>query len=254
MFRLNFRAGLVALAIGLILAPAAQAVDLLQGAFVRGSESYQYGHRSIPAIPVAGVPDDADWGRWAMLHDGQDYRLYIFRTGSRDRIYQFGFNRATERYEWGYRSIPVLRLVGIPRSASTRSFAMLHDGSVYRLYLQDRFDPGLLHQFGFNTRTEDYEYGHQSAPRLRVTGIPNQVDWGRWAMLHDGQDYRFFAFRQGSQGEVYQAAYNSDEQRYEFAYRSIPVLTLTRFPGYTNRSSMAMLHDGTDYRLYFKDR
>ena len=235
-------------------APAAKAVDLLQGAFVRGAQEYQFGYRSIPAIPVNGAPRDADWSRWAMLHDGQVYRLYVFRRGSRDEIYQFGFNRRTETYDWGYRSIPVLRLIGVPRNASTRSFAMLHDGRVYRLYLQDRRDPSLLHQFGFNRRTNDYEYGHQSIPQLRVTGFPRDTDWSRWAMLHDGQDFRFYAFRRNSGREVYQGAYDARDQRYKYRYRSIPVLMMRDFPRYANRSSMAMLHDGTDYRFYFKDR
>lgn len=234
--------------------PAAKAVDLLQGAFVRSAEEYRFGYRSIPAIPVTGAPRDADWSRWAMLHDGTDYRLYVFKGGSRDQIYQFGFNRGTETYDWGYRSIPVLRLVGVPRNASVGSFAMLHDGTVYRLYLQDRNDPSLLHQFGFNRRTNDYEYGHQSIPQLRVTGFPQDTDWNRWAMLHDGQDFRFYAFRQNSGSEVYQGAYDGQDQRYKFRHRSIPVLTMRKFPNYANRSSMAMLHDGTDYRFYFKDR
>lgn len=242
------------LCFAMAITPAARAVDLLQGAFVKGSEEYRYGYRSIPAIPVSGAPRDADWSRWAMLHDGSVYRLYVFKAGSNSRIYQFGFNRGTNRYEWGFQSIPVLRLVGTPRSASTRSFAMLHDGSVYRLYLQDRNDPRLLHQFGFNRDTQDYEYGHRSIPSLRVTGFPGDTDWSRWAMLHDGKDYRFYAFRRGSGTEVYQAAYDAGDQRYKYAYRSIPVLTMRDFPRHANRTSAAMMHDGQDYRFYFKDR
>ncbi len=147
-----------------------------------------------------------------------------------------------------------MRITGIPRNASTRQFAMLHDGSVYRLYLQDRNDFSLLHQFGFNRRTSNYEYGHQSIPQLRVTGFPRDTDWRRWAMLHDGRDFRFYAFRAGSRSEVYQAGYNAGAQQYQFRYRSIPVLNMDGFPHHSNRSSMAMLHDGTDFRFYFKDR
>ena len=251
----TFAASFLAIALlATAFAPAARALDLLQGAFINGSERYEFGYRSIPAIRVVGAPQDADWNRWAMLHDGQVYRLYAFRAGSRDTIYQFGFNRSTESYEWGYNSIPVLRLIGVPRSASTRQFAMLHDGSIYRLYLQDRDNFTILHQFGFNRSTSNYEYGHRSIPQLRVTGFPRDTDWRRWAMLHDGRDYRFYAFRQGSQTQVYQAGYNAGAQQCQFRYRSIPVLTMDGFPRYANRSSMAMLHDGTDFRFYFKDR
>lgn len=247
-------AGLLALFATFSTAPAARALELLQGAFVQGTERYEYAYRSIPSIPVVGAPADADWSRWAMLHDGQVYRLYAFKAGTRDTLYQFGFNRGSNTYEWGHQSIPVLRISGIPSGASTRSFAMLHDGDVYRLYLQDDRDPGLLYQFGFNRATEDYEFGYRSIPRLRVTGFPGDTDWGRWAMLHDGVDYRFYAFRAGSATEVYQAAFHAGSQEYRFAWRSIPVLSMLGFPGYANRSSMAMLHDGTDYRFYFKNQ
>ena len=250
----RFAIGALAALVIAVSAPAARAVELLQGAFVNGTTTYEFGYRSIPSIPVVGAPNDADWSRWAMLHDGTDYRLYAFRAGTRDTLYQFGFNRATESYEWGYRSIPVLRIVGAPNSASTRQFAMLHDGAVYRLYLQDVNDFRVLHQFGFNRGTEDYEYGHRSIPQLRVTGFPRDTDWRRWAMLHDGRDYRFYAFREGSATEVYQGAFDANAQEYRFGYRSIEVLTMRGFPGAANRSSMAMLHDGVDFRFYFKDR
>jgi len=243
------------LGLALTAAPtAARALDLNQGAYVNSTTFYDWSHRSIPAIPVVGSPQDADWDRWAMLHDGSVYRLYAFQAGSRDTLYQFGFNRSTNSYEFGYQSIPVLRIVGAPRSASAGQFAMLHDGSVYRLYLQDSQDPRLLHQFGFNRATNDYEYGHNSIPTLRVTGFPKDTDWRRWAMLHDGSVYRFYAFRQGSGTEVYQAGYNAGVQEYQFSHKSIPVLTMRGFPRNSNRNSMAMLHDGADFRFYFTNR
>ena len=238
-----------------VAAPAtAQDVRLNQGAFDRNTEEYRWGYNSIPSIPVVGAPVDTDWSRWAMLHDGQIYRLYAFRQNTQDRIYQFGFNPGTERYEWGYQSIPELRLVGMPRTATTRQFAMLHDGGMYRLYLQDRNSRTIVHQFGFNRGTQHYEYGHRSLPTIRVSGFPADADWRRWGMLHDGADYRFYTFRQGSGDQIYQAAFDAGISEYRYGYRSIPTIRLRGFPGGSNRSSFAMLHDGRDYRFYFKDR
>ncbi len=229
------------------------AVDLHQGAYVSGTDTYAYGHNSIPSMPVAGAPQDTDWNRWAMLHDGSVYRLYAFRSGSRDTFYQFGFNAQTGAYEFGYQSIPVLQITSVPKSASTNTFSMLHDGDTYRLYLQDKADPSLLHQFGFNPGSATYEYGHNSIAALRVTGMPADTDWNRWAMLHDGTDYRFYAFKRDSRSQFYQAAYNTSQQQYVFGYQSIPKLTLTGFPQGVSTGSFAMLHDRGDYRVYFND-
>ena len=91
-------------------------------------------------------------------------------------------------------------------------------------------------------------------PQLRVTGFPRDTDWRRWAMMHDGGVYRFYAFRQGSGREVYQAGYDARTREYRFRHQSIPVLRMVGFPQGTNRWSFAMLHDGRDYRVYFKNR
>ena len=59
-----------------IITPAAvNPVSLNQAAYVAGSV-YDFGHNSIPNIPFTGAPDDTDYSRWAMLHDGRDYRFY----------------------------------------------------------------------------------------------------------------------------------------------------------------------------------
>lgn len=232
---------------------SAYAIELYQGSYVSGTENYAYGHNSIPSIPVTGAPKDTDWNRWAMLHDGSTYRLYAFQSGSRTTFYQFGFNISSGTYEFGYQSIPVLTLSGVPASASTQQFAMLHDGTTYRLYLQDQNDRTVLHQFGFNPRSETYEYGNNSIATLRIIGMPRDTDWRRWALLHDGSDYRFYAFQQGSNRNFYQAAYDSSKQKYVFGYRSIPQLALNGFPSGIGTENFAMLHDRDAYRFYFND-
>ncbi len=232
----------------------AQSAELNQAAWIENSSTYRFGHNSIPTIAIRNAPHDIDWRRWAMLHDGAVYRLYFFKQGSNDTLYQFGFNTRTSSYEYGHQSIPMLRIQGVPTSADASDIAMLHDGSVYRLYMQDRHNRRILYQFGFNPQTQNYEYGHRSIPMLQVTGFPADTDWNRWAMLHDGSAFRFYAFRTGSNSSFYQASFHAPSQEYRYSFQSIPVMTLQQIPSGANTTTAAMLHDGLNFRFYFQGR
>lgn len=223
--------------------------SLNQAAFVEGSTTYQFGYESIPNIPVAGGPQDIDFERWAMLHDGDFYRLYFFRRGSSDTLYQFAYNSATEQYEYGFNSIEILRITGAPGDADASSFAMLHDGIDYRLYMRSASNPDLIHQFAFNTATDNYEYGFNSIPSIPVSGFPATADATRWAMVHDGLDFRLYRYDSGG-GGFFQAAYNVDTETYEYGYESIERLDLVGTPSDSDTSSFAMLHDGLNFRFY----
>ena len=54
----------------------------------------------------------------------------------------------TGQYEYGHQSIPELKLTNIPDDADTSRFAMLHDGSTYRLYFRARSNTFTMYQFG----------------------------------------------------------------------------------------------------------
>jgi len=224
--------------------------SLNQAAYMVGTTIYQFGHNSIPTIDVIGAPTDVDWTRWAMLHDGSTYRLYFFADGTNDTVYQFGFNRATSNYEFGYDSIPELTITGAPTDADPSSFAMLHDGTDYRLYMRSK-TTAAIYQFAFNRATSDYEYGYRSIARMDVTGAPADTDFDRWGMLHDGSVYRFYAFKGSLDNQMYQFGFNAATSDYEYGYSSIPLLTLDQIPANSDTSGFAMLHDGVDYRFYF---
>jgi hemin uptake protein HemP len=224
--------------------------SLAQAVFDFNVGAYVFGHQDgIARVGISKAPADADPTRMAMLHDGAVYRLYMFRAGSDDTLYQFGFNAATQSYEFGYLSIPQLTLTGTPLDASTESFAMLHDGARYRLYLRSKTRETLLYQFAFNPTTQRYEHGYDSIPALELTGSPRDADHHRWAMLHDGDEYRYYARVRGSSSELYQFAFNELTGRYEFGFNSIPVLSLIGVPA-GESADFAMLHDGARYRLY----
>lgn len=225
--------------------------SLYQFVYVPDTTTYQYAYNNaIPQLPITGAPADTNWTRWAMLFDGSSYRLYFFKGNTNDTLYQFAFNPDTAAYEFGFNNaISELKLTGIPQDASSDSFAMLHDGSTYRLYLRSLGHANLLYQFAFNPDTGCYEYGYDSAPVIPVTGVPSTVDWSRWGMLHDGTNYRFYAMERGNNTKFFQAAYNFEVGEYQFGYDSIPELSLVGTPAAANMADIALLHDGL-YRLY----
>lgn len=102
--------------------------------------------------------------------------------------------------------------------------------------------------------TTTYRFGFRSIPRIPVTGFPADTDWSRWAMLHDGRRYRFYAFKAGTDDRLYQGAFRPAGRAYEFAFDSIRELTLVGAPANSDPRSAAMLHDGANYRFYFQTR
>ncbi len=223
--------------------------DSLNQAAFNGSV-YEYAYNSIPNIVFTDAPDDTDFSRSAMLHDGSTYRLYFFKQGTNDTLYQFGFNINTLKYEYGYNSISTLKITGIPADADTSSFAMLHDGSVYRLYMRSQTNVNKMYQFGYNGST--YDYGYTSIPELYITMAPADIDHSRWAMLHDGSSYRLYIGKEGAEDQMYQFAYNVASSDYEWGFNSIPLLTITNMPASSIKKNFAMLHDGSDYRFYYQ--
>ncbi len=220
-----------------------------QAAYVDGSTHYQFGHNSIPNIPITGAPADTNWRRWAMLHDGSDYRMYFFKGSTHNTLYQFAWNGSS--YQYGHNSIPVLTLTQIPADADTGSFTMLHSGSYYHLYMRQLGNPQRLYQALWVEGSTQYEFGRSPAiAAMDIAGFPADTDWARWSMLHDGHDFRLYAFKLGSNTRFYQGAWNGS--RYQYGHNSIDVLTLTDMPANSQLADMEMLHDGSAYRLYMQ--
>ncbi len=230
--------------------PARQLVSLNQAAWIPGTTTYRFGFRSIPNIPITGEPADADAARWAMLYDGSTYRLYSFRQGSEDRLYQFGFNGIS--YAFGHNSIPELTLADFPADADSNTFAMLHDGADYRLYLRRAGDPRTLLQAAWVPGSSTYRFGFRSLPEIPVIGFPSDTDWNRWGMLHDGSAYRFYAFKSGRDDLFYQGAFDRGANAYRFGFNSIDELGLVATPANSDTHNAALLHDGSVYRFYFQ--
>lgn len=240
----------------LLLCAAASAKSLNQAAYVPGSSHYQFGYNSIANLKITGAPADTGYGRFAMLHDGSAYRLYLPRRNSPDTLYQFVYNPAKGSYEYGFNNaIKILKIVGMPADANTGSFAMLHDGSHYRLYMRSRSNATTLYQAAFKVGTNQYVYGYQSMPIIKVTGAPADITNNRrWAMLHDGANYRLYIGKQRNVNQFYQFAFNRGTNAYQYGYQSIPLLSAMNAPANSQFNNFAMLHDRGAYRYYYLTR
>ncbi|NER34095.1 MAG: hypothetical protein F6J93_08640 [Oscillatoria sp. SIO1A7] len=215
-----------------------------QAVYVPGTNIYKFLTDASGNLPITGAPADTNWRRWSMLHDGGDYRMYFFKSHTSNKLYQFGWDGSS--YKHGHNSIPELEITGIPDDADTGSFSMLYGEEHYRLYFRQLGNPTQLYQFLWKPGTTTYAPG----PTLKITGFPDDTDWSRWSMLNDGDDYRIYAFKLGSNSEFYQGAWNGSA--YEYGHKSYKVLTLEGTPSNSNLASMAMLHDGSKYRFYMQ--
>lgn len=231
----------VALAEGMMMA------SLNQFAWVSGTETYRFGHASTPTVEITGTPADADLGRWSMLHDGVDHRFYCFKNdGANNRLYQHAFNGTS--YAYGHRSIPELVIAGFPGDTDFSGFAMVHDGANYRIYLRPQGGARALYAGVWTGQ----EYRYAAGSRIPLDRFPDDTDFTRWQMLHDGTALRFYAFKQGSAARFYQGAFNAATGAFEYGHQSIPQLTLEGSPATSDTRHAAMLHDDQMYRLYYQ--
>lgn len=146
--------------------------------------------------------------------------------------------------------IPNLNITGAPADTNFRRFAMLNDGTNYRLYFFKGSSNNTLYQFAWNGSS--YAYGFNSIPVLTLVNIPADANVDSFAMLYDsGGAYRLYVQQLGNPGLIYQAAFVPGTTTYKFGYNSIPQIPVTGFPVDTDYSRWGMLFDGSAYRIYF---
>ncbi len=100
--------------------------DTRTGAYTLG------GGLAHPALKTTGAPADADFNRWTIFYDGTTYRQAIFRMGSHNTLYQFGWNGTS--YEFGHASRAAVLIGNAPAGTHEGNAKILHDGSLFRLY------------------------------------------------------------------------------------------------------------------------
>ena len=224
--------------------PAQTARTLVQFGYQSETRAYVYGYESIDRLSVLDAPPAADLSRFAMAFGAGRYWLFAMDRNDPFTVYPFQFNGGGYAYVGN-----ATRIVGAPALADTRSFAVLHDGDGFALYLRNSADPTMIYQFRTQSPTEPFVYGAGGAIRqLRTTGAPDDADFTRWSMFHDGTRYRQVVGRHGADTVLYQFAFNGAS--YEFGYASISVLSIRGAPSDAFTGQAKILHDGADYRLY----
>lgn len=220
---------------------------LYEAIFTGGS--YQYTNQYY----ITGAPDDTDWYRWGIMHDGADYRLYFMKAGTDGTLYQFAYNPGTADYEFGYNSIPQVTLTNIPADADVSSIAMSHVGNLattgYYAHMKSYSTDTRIHTFRFNGSVYAYERSYN------ITNAPVDTDWTRWAMVIGQGFSRFYAGKTGDDSTIYQFKYNPTTQAYQWAYDgAIGTLTVTGMPVDSDLYDFAMLNNGTQYRFYYRNQ
>lgn len=164
---------------------------------------------------------------------------------------QAAYVAGSARYEYGHGSaLGEIAISGAPADADGSRWAMLHDGSRYRLYCMRLGDDATLYQFGYDGATQSYVFGYDSIAQLGITGTPPGADTSRIAMLHDGADYRLYMRDRADPWRLHQFAFNPASGSYEYGFRSIAAIQTSGVPADADPDRWAMLHDGTTYRQY----
>lgn len=166
--------------------------ELYPFAYDEDAGAFRWRFDSTDMIEVVGAPATADSSRFAMLHDGQTYRLYMPDSQDQRILHQFAFDSEAGHYAYGHRSAPRVYLNRFPRDADHGRLAMLHDGTDQRafLFLAGRHD--FLVQGAFDAEAGEFRYGFRSEPRLRLDELPADANTSAPAMLFDGEHHRLY--------------------------------------------------------------
>lgn len=119
--------------------------QLIQGAFNSANNRFEFGHNSIERINITGIPGDADFRGWGMLHAGSHYSLYSLAKDNSgpDDLYQFGWNgssyhlggKDTDGDGVGDDLIKEIDLTGHDDYTVHGDFAMMHGDGDYQLLI-----------------------------------------------------------------------------------------------------------------------
>lgn len=87
---------------------------------------------AVPIIDVVEYPSDADFSRFFMYYDNNNYVFGTAIIGSKNAFYSGAYNG--EAYQYAHKSLGTLTLDDSPDDLTPTSPAMLHDGTAYRFY------------------------------------------------------------------------------------------------------------------------
>jgi hypothetical protein len=152
--------------------------------------TYQRGYPSAASIPLKGLNADMDLSSFAMLRGESTWRLYLKSREDPKSLYQFGYDGSALRF--GYDSIPVVTLTGLPGDADLSRWAMHYGGGTYRVMVGRHGTTTSYYQLGYRPGTPRYEYGYASTDVVTVEGMPSGAITTRFASLYADGLYRLY--------------------------------------------------------------
>lgn len=132
---------------------------------------FQYGN-TIPEIVLEGFPADVDLSRFALVYDGQHYRVFYFRRDSTSMLYHGIHNPMSGKFEFGLSSAGEITIRGWPLGTDFSSLAVLFDGANFNLYLRQSNDPGKVVRFVCNPDSHAFEYESKGFPAWPIVDVP----------------------------------------------------------------------------------
>ncbi|WDE00810.1 hypothetical protein [Thalassomonas actiniarum] len=250
-----------------------------QATKVFGENIYRFGGESIE---ILDAPADTDWQRWGMLNDRKLSRMYFFKKGSDDKVYQFLHLGGVYRYDASIPELTITYIVDdikngtkedIRNQVDTSTISMLSTPNFeevngvngkalpvpnnYHIYMQGVDNQQEIHQFIWERGTDRLEANGITRAKFAIIDFPQDTDWGRWAITYDSNQYQlaleayvYYAFKQGSNSEIYHGRYGHKDDQGNDVYGYEGILTLEGAPENTDPSSMSVMFDGVDTHLY----
>ncbi|MCJ8288797.1 MAG: hypothetical protein HRT58_02095 [Crocinitomicaceae bacterium] len=200
-------------------------------------------------VDIVNAPNDCDWSRWGMLDDRRSTRMYCFKQGTIDQLYQFIFDGTSYQFEENF----TLTISGVGDDQNLKKIAMLSTpnfeeavgvkdkelvGSKYKtiedapflpipqnyhVYIQAADDQQFLYQFIWKEDTRNFKPNGITRDWFKLKDFPSDTDWDRWTMTYDSNHYQlslpayvYYAFKKDSNDEIYFGRYGArGDQEYE---------------------------------------
>jgi hypothetical protein len=159
-------------------------------AFEYDTDAQQY-QGSTQGVAITDAPANADLSSFAMVHDGVRARLYALSDDT-NTLHQFGFDEDAGAFVYGHSSIPEIPIANVPGGTDWTGWAMVHDGTRFRLYAYGSTAHDSIVQFAYDSDVEAYVEGFESISPLDLQAIPSNGDQKQFAMLHDGDRFRLY--------------------------------------------------------------
>lgn len=201
------------------------------------------------AINIENAPNDCDWSRWGMLDDRKSTRMYCFKQGTIDQLYQFLFDGTSYKFEENF----TLTISGVGDDLNSNKIAMLStpnfeevvgikDQEVegapflpipnnYHVYMQGAEDRKFLWQFIWMENSKNFKPNGITREWFNVKDFPADSDWDRWTMTYDSNHYQlslpayvYYVFKKGTNNKIYFGRYGAKgDKEYEADDGSIKV-------------------------------